>query len=137
MLVVVFIPALEISTSIVKNKSYKCPCECIESVADAIDKVMATTQCDLCSVWEAPRDLEDQFENLQNWCNSTDKPSKAKTPEIIEEMLETIHKTIVGESQTINGETIVITVPAPDCAIEALLNLQTLLLYGCPKQTVK
>ena len=137
MLVMVFIPALEINTSIAKNKSYKCPCECIESVSEAVDEVMASSHCDLCGVWEAPNDLEDQFENLQSWCNSTDRPSKVKAPDIIEEMLETIHKTIVGESKTTNGETTVITEPAPDCAIEALLNLQTLLLYGCPKQTIK
>ncbi len=136
MLVILFVIAFGIDTNNAKDKSYRCPCECIELLTGAYDAIMEVSYCDFQGVWEAPQGLKDQFEDLQNWCSKRNKPLKSKTPEIIEEMLETINKAIVGESQTINGKTIVINDPAPDCAIEALLNLQNLLLYGCPVQII-
>ncbi len=137
MLIMVFILAFEINTCPAKEKPYRCPCDCIDLVADAVDVIMATSFCDLYGRWEAPDELKDQLENLQNWCSAENKPLKSNATEMVEDMLETIHKTIVGESHTLNGKTVVVKEPAPDCAIEALLNLQSLLLYGCPKQIIE
>lgn len=137
MLVMVFIMAFETNTSSAKDKSYRCPCDCIDLIAEAVNAIMLISYCDLSGVWEAPHDLEGQLENLQNWCSKKNKPLKSNASELVEEMLETIHITIVGKSHTLNGKTVVVSEPAPDCAIEELLNLQNLLLYGSPKQVIE
>ena len=134
MLVVVFIMAFEINTSAVKDKPYKCPCECIGLVEDAVNDVLTSSSCDFYSFWEVPKNLEDQLDDLKKACQKSNKRDKEKTSEIVEEMLETINISIVGESQILNGKTTVVNEPAPDCAIKALLNLQSVLLYGCSVQ---
>jgi len=137
MLSMVFILAFGINTSSAKDEPYKCPCNCIDLVERSVDDVLEISYCDFNGKWEAPEDLINQLEDLKNWCNTSLKPVKSKSPEKIELMLETIYLAIVGESTEIEGETVEISEPAPDCAVEALLNLQNLLLYGCPKQIIE
>ena len=137
MLSMVFILAFGIITSSAKDEPYKCPCNCIDLVAKSVDEVLEISYCDFNGKWEAPEELKNQLEEFQNWCTSSVKPGKSKSPEKIGLMLETIYLAIVGDSEEIDGETVEISEPAPDCAVEALLNLQNLLLYGCPKQIIE
>ena len=137
MLSMVFILAFGINTGAAKDEPYKCICNCTELVSKSVDAVLEISNCDFYGQWKAPEDLIDQLENLQNWCTNSRKPVKSKSPDLIDDMLETIYLTIMGESYEVNGKTEVISEPAPDCAIEALLNLQNLLLYGCPTQVIE
>ena len=108
-------------------------CACIDEVSAAVDAVMANSGCDTDGLWEAPHALEVHLKKLQNWCGPQDKPLKSKVPNIVEGMLETIQEAIDGEyiEDPLTGEVIWIQVPAPDCALDALSNLESLLMYGC------
>ena len=134
----VFVLTIGINTTKSKEKPSDCPCDCTELLADAVNDVLTISNCDLYGLWEAPEALNDDLKKLKNCCETLNKSFKSEFPDIVDGMLETIHKAIEGESYTSDaGATIIVTGPAPDCAMEALLNLQTLLVYGCPVQIIE
>ena len=109
------------------------PCNCINEISAAVENVMATSGCDEEMLWEAPKSLKVHLAMLQNWCGEKKKPLKSKIPNIVNGMLETIQDAYNGEFSTdpLTGEVIVIQLPAPDCALEALTALESILLNGC------
>jgi len=137
MLTMVFVLAFGIDTINAQDKHCQCPCDCIKLVEDAVKAVMETSYCDLYGFWKIPDDLDVHLKKLQNWCETVDVSLKSDFPDSVDDMLETIHYAIEGKSYTLNDVTFVVQEPAPDCAIEALLHLQTLLLYGCPVQIIE
>ena len=133
----VFVLAFGMNTAKSKEKIAECPCDCLNLLSEAVEAVVSSTSCDLYGFWEAPEDLMKQLENIQLLCTEKNKPSGSKTNGNFDEVLETIREIIKGKSNTMDDGTVVVLEPAPDCAMEALLNLQTLLLYGCPVQVIE
>ena len=133
----VFVLALGINTAKSKEKTSECPCDCLNLLSEAVEAVKTSASCDLYGFWEAPENLTKQLENIQDWCTEKNKPLKGKTNGNFEELLEAIREAIEGKSNKLDDGTVVVLEPAPDCAMEALLNLQTLLLYGCPVQVIE
>ena len=138
-LTVMFILALGVNQSKAQDEPCNCPCDCIDAITDAVNAVMETSWCDADQLWEAPHSLEVQLKKLQNWCGGQNKPLKSKIPNIVQAMLEIIEDAYAGESYTdpLSGEVIVVSIPAPDCAMPALEALQSLLEDGCPATGVE
>ena len=109
------------------------PCICIDEISAAVENVMATSGCDEAMSWGAPKALQVHLAKLQNWCGAQNKPLKSKIPNIVEGMLETIQDAYVGEFFTdpLSGDVSVVQEPAPECALEALAALESILLNGC------
>lgn len=105
-------------------------CNSIVEIEAAVAAVMETSGCDDAMLWEAPNALNVHLAKLQNWCGNQRKPLKSKVPNIVQGMLETIQDAYEGEYFTdpISGELVVVQMPAPDCALEALGQLEELLL---------
>jgi len=122
------------NVSFAQEEPCDCACDCIGAIEEAVTEVMSTSGCDEDLLWEAPHALEVHLKKLQNWCGPKDKPLKSKVPNIVQGMLETIEDAYAGESylDPITGLSVVVHVPAPDCALPALGALEDLLELGCP-----
>jgi len=116
-----------------RSNAQTVPCDCLTDIQDAVAVVMALDGCDADGLWEAPKSLTVHLAKLENWCAEGGgvKPWKSKIPNIFEGMLETIADARDGESYTDEfGNEVVVNIPAPGLALEALNDLETL-LNGC------